>query len=492
MEVKKISKSLTSERNNQYVRFDNGDYSLFISMINGGTVFLEKGIIKNDIVLMSLLKNLNFFDDIDYRNNHDIEASTVTISIHVSNKCNLSCMYCFREENGESLNIKNCKTFIREVVKSNENASKYVVDLSGSGEPLLSIDLIIEISSFCRELSNSIFREITVILATNGTLLTEEIVDILQKNGVIFGVSIDAGKGSRNINRLDSIGNGTYKKVMRNVKRIKEKGFLGAAYTLTAQTKDLVSDIKSLYKFFPTIAIKPVRSNEKTISISTKNIKDIKSQFTKLYNFLLFESKNSRCNYLISLLDGDDYFGKYISRAFRSTIVDRRCDAGISRYSLSPDKKIYVCAAAVGIDDLEIGSLEKGINKEKVANIKEKLLDNDKCTSCFAKFLCGGEYLVNSYVRFNNISGVDIVLCELRRHLVKLAYLLVYNLQLNSQEVYDRCMGFCIEKEERYYTNPLIIEVAKFYQDVYTFNDIMRIHFEQKTLFGELLKGMKR
>lgn len=69
--------------------------------------------------------------------------------IHISSECNLNCKYCFRQ-NVPQLKFSDAARFIELVTTLYPHADRYIVDLSGAGEPLLHKDLILEIAEFCK------------------------------------------------------------------------------------------------------------------------------------------------------------------------------------------------------------------------------------------------------------------------------------------------------------------------------------------------------
>jgi len=49
------------------------------------------------------------------------------------------------------MNIEDAKIFIDNIIKMHPNAGKFIVDPTGSGEPLLDLDLILEIGEYCKK-----------------------------------------------------------------------------------------------------------------------------------------------------------------------------------------------------------------------------------------------------------------------------------------------------------------------------------------------------
>jgi uncharacterized protein len=187
-----------------------------------------------------------------------------------------------------NVTMDEAKRFIDFVISEFPIAEKFIVDPTGSGEPLLRMEFILKLAEYCHTKSDEICKEVLPMLVTNGTLLTDENVNKLQSAGYIFGISIDGYREIHDANRVNAKQEGTYSQIIKNVKNIKHREYLGAAVTLTNEKMDLVKTFKTLYKYFTTISIKPVRSFDSSIDGSNENnIEQIKHQYTRLYKYTL-------------------------------------------------------------------------------------------------------------------------------------------------------------------------------------------------------------
>jgi uncharacterized protein len=280
---------------------------------------------------------------------------------------------------------------------------------------------------------------------------------------------------------------GTYKTIINNVKKIKHRDLLGAAVTLNYSNRDMISTIKSLINYFPTISIKPVRSNFLN-GISSKNIDSILNEYDNLAGFLLEKSLKGDLKYLSAILNGDDYFGKFLTRVFLNQKVYTRCDIGFGRSSLGNDGSIYTCPAAIGIDDLKIGNLNDGIDYIKVAQIYEAMTNRKQCDNCEARFVCGGECLVNAYYQSKSFMANDPIMCKLKKHLFKIAVIFVSQIRLSNLNLHNVIHRACEEKNNRFKADKDLSEVLDKVGDKYTFTELKRIKDEDYDLFEKLKK----
>lgn len=411
------------------------------------------------------------FDDTYYSD----QMKVIFISIHSSSRCNMSCTYCFKTKRDTiEMKLEDSVSFIDNIIECYPHAEKYIVDPTGSGEPLLNLELIISIGEYCKKKSNDINKEVLPMLVTNGTLLDLNTVDRLRNAGILFGVSIDGQRREHDSNRVDYNGLGTYKTILSNIKKIKDRSLLGAAVTLTDSNVNLIRVTKHLIKYFPTISIKPVRSTSGKGGICEQNIKEIKEEYSRLFIFLTKKTLGGDLSYISALLNGDDYFGKFILRVIINQKVQTRCDAGLGRYSLAYDGKIYTCPAAIDIKELEIGNIITGIDKHKQQDIWKVLSDRRKCDGCIAKFVCGGECLVTSYYSLGRIDSFDQVMCELKRHLFVLAVKFKYTVMQNKR-IHKIILKGCMEKINRFREDTDLKETISSSGSFYTFTELKRI-----------------
>jgi uncharacterized protein len=454
-----------------FLKIKLNDCIVIVNAENGNVIVVDKELFNDKKTFIKKLKKNSYFEELVYSMNFDKDSfKAVYISLHISSKCNMNCKYCFMKNRKDNyLSYEDSRRFIDMIIDEYPNAGKYIVDPTGSGEPLLQLDNLCKIGEYCKQRSDELKREVLPMIVTNGLLLTEKTVERLRESGILFGVSLDGDRKTNDTYRYDYLKNGTYKRVLGNIKRIKDRSFMGVALTITDKNMDLVKNLKHLVKYFPTVSMKPVRAINSNMGINESNIDEIKKSYTELYDFLLKQTKMGNLEYLSAILNGDDYFGKFLLRSILGIKVTTRCDAGIGRFSLAPDGTIYACPGAIDIPELVVGSLDKGIDKEKRKFLWNTLVNRNKCQDCFAKFVCGGECFVNAYYSTKSIIGKDDIMCELKRHLFRLS--LTFNHYIKQMKCYGVVVRGCVEKTRRLDEDKVVTDFLKSNPNV-SFNDI--------------------
>lgn len=398
------------------------------------------------------------FDELDFKNvlskqNIDFDSlkpvfseyntTSVTFCINLSNACNLACDYCFNQQkSGSSVDIKDALQFLDTCFKSFPNKEKYFVDLSGKGEPLLYLDKILKIKRYCEIKSNEMMREVLVQLVSNGTLLDKLTVDVLQKNGILFGVSLDGNELVHDLHRKTIDNQPTYQKILSNVNNILHHEYVGAACTLTKDVFSLKDSLIELSKTFNTVSYKPSRDCE--CAIDEDSIGKWLDNYDELVLFLTEQTIRGNLKYIKTILNGEDYLGKYIKRIILGQRNIVRCDAGIGRFTLDDDGNVYACPAAFNIKELIVGNKER-IDYQKSEKLFKKQIDKKGCQSCDFRNICGGECQIERILS----KGINKTMCKYKSHLILLAMYFANEVYKNNFLSFKELYSFCIEIDDR-------------------------------------------
>jgi uncharacterized protein len=141
----------------------------------------------------------------------------VSCEILITNACNLRCGYCIAENlPGPAMTREvGCKaldmfTFLA------EGATSLEITFTG-GEPLLEFALLEELTDYANERALKAGMDLTVVLKTNGTILTEAILAFMRGRCSKVVVSIDGDCASHDAYRKNTSGIGTHGVVRQNL-----------------------------------------------------------------------------------------------------------------------------------------------------------------------------------------------------------------------------------------------------------------------------------
>lgn len=150
---------------------------------------------------------------------------------HITDKCNLQCTHCYRNEKIEDLPLSDLKVIADTVVEGlyTMNVSPLIA-LSG-GEPFLRED-IFDLVAYLYEKGIK-----TIVVETNGTVITPHVIQLLNEYSppiTAIQVSLDGGPTINDQIR----GKGAFKRAVRGLKRVIAATDLGTVLSYTFHTQN--------------------------------------------------------------------------------------------------------------------------------------------------------------------------------------------------------------------------------------------------------------
>lgn len=381
--------------------------------------------------------------------------STLTICLEASLSCNLDCVYCFgKKRSGKNPSFSAFRPKIDSLIDENLDKSRYFLDLSGDREPLLNLKFILDAADYALAKSEVLRKEVLVTFVCNGTLLSKEIARILKKKSVLFGISLDGDRKTHDFNRPFKDGSGSFDQIMSNVASFDDRSFLGCSITFGKARFPLLETLDGLLEYFPTVSAKPTRLKPPN-GFNDDDISYWKAEYDRLCLALIERAKSGDFRLVFSLLNGSDYFGKFLLRTLLDLRSFNRCDAGVGRVYILSDGKLAPCAPLSEFEDIVSAFSSNYVLSEGMA-FCSKMAENLDCRGCSYIFRCGGECPVER--RYN--SGVNRHLCDLKRHLILLSFYFAASLR-DKPFAFAELANFAFEVFKRKLPNPEFEELVQ-------------------------------
>ena len=419
------SKSI-SEKNNEL-------YTEWLKMMDAN------GFFKEDIDIINLIENQTY-----------IKSSISFPSVH---SCNLACKYCFAKSgtNYTGSNSRMNEEVVDQIIKKCcnnyfKNSNILKIDFVSGGEPLLNFDLIYYLIKNKNHYEKIYNKQIEIFLCTNATLLTRDIIEILNSNNIDFGISLDGYKKINDQHRIYHNGTSTYDDVVSKISHIvrstdyssQTKNFwvLGV---ITSKTDSIVQ----ILKHYRELGIKNVQlkicrlEKDNELSLKEDNINHFINLYVELTKFIKAEAKNNNLDYLMMILNDNDYYGKILKRLLIRDISTRRCSVGRSKLSFAANGDIYPCDSFVGMPDYKIGNVfdEQTSNSNRLTEVNVNI--SPQCQTCDIRYICGGDCYYNSLLVNKDILVPDKLICEINKQIVECCVDLICYMNINCSEKLD-------------------------------------------------------
>jgi len=317
------------------------------------------------------------------------------IELITTERCNLSCSYCFAEAapTGRQMGLEVGFDVIDRILQI--DASTVWLKFDG-GEVLLDFDHFRRLVTYARDRCRGMGKryELGIQLTTNGLLLDPGKIDFLADQGIRVHLSLDGPEELHDANRLSVRGEGTYRRVKRALVLLQERGIdymvIGVVNRRNwERAMDVAQHLADLH--VESVRLNPVylagRGRSGTAAISA----DQYFQFMSEILDFLGESRAFREENLAAMV--------------RNLVVRTRdyrcnrspCAAGYDHFSIDPAGDVYPCGAyrlAVPGSRLgqfaELPSLEESyLENELLQQMASRIAANiPECTGCTWRHLC--------------------------------------------------------------------------------------------------------
>jgi len=203
--------------------------------------------------------------------------------LQVTQNCNFRCTYCVYSENlyetqrshsSKKMSWETARKAVDFYMEHSRDVDQIKIGFYG-GEPLLEFELIKKVIAYADEVFDG--KEIIYSITTNGSLLTDSVVEYLASHNISVTISLDGAKEIHDTSRrFASDGRGSFDIIMSNIENIKKKypGFakkLGISMVVDPQNDyDKVNQIFFDDEKFSGLTVHStpkddVNANEKTI-----------------------------------------------------------------------------------------------------------------------------------------------------------------------------------------------------------------------------------
>lgn len=212
------------------------EYGYIMNNVNSEIVFCKTKIIdeiknKNLIEVIEkrgniVLKNKKDIKEILEDNSKRSENEISLIRVMLTDVCNANCQYCkvvpnVLNKQNEPVALESFRYALNLLLESKYIGPK-IVHITG-GEPLIFKERVFEILQEIKIKDKK--HECTVIIGTNGILLTEKLIDEIKRivPNIKFIISLDGKKQINDIYRVDWNGNSIYEKTTKAIELVKNK-----------------------------------------------------------------------------------------------------------------------------------------------------------------------------------------------------------------------------------------------------------------------------
>lgn len=380
--------------------------------------------------ILELYENKLLYSEDVYGNYADtaVESPIKALCLHIAHDCNLRCKYCFASTGDfgtgrKLMPFETGKAAIDFLLEHSVGRENLEVDFFG-GEPLMNFEVVKQIVAYARSREEEFQKHFRFTITTNGMLLTDEVIDFINREMYNVVLSIDGRKEVNDRLRIRVDGSGSYERIIsRYRKLVQERGeqeyYVRGTYT--RYNLDFSEDVLHLYEAgFDQISVEPVmESPDVEYAITEADLEQIYAEYDKLVERIQeIKKQNGTINFFHFMIDLEQ--GPCVIKRLRG------CGSGNEYVAITPDGDIYPCHQFVGHEEYRMGNLEEGSFN---TDIKHEfagchVYSKPSCQDCWAKFYCSGGCNANNYIFNGDIHASYELSCKIMRKRLESAILM--------------------------------------------------------------------
>ena len=189
-----------------------------------------------------------------YRTKHRFIYDKAYLHIFVVTlRCNQKCKYCHAASEKENIgttydmDLEVCKKSVDFALNSPSEVLKF--EFQG-GEPLLNFDAIKYIIEYSESEKIKFNKTIEYVICSNLYAISDDKLDYIKEKNIKISTSLDGPEHLHDKCRLDRNDNGTYKKIIKNIKKVQNflgKSNVSALLTVTSYNLKFLDQIIDEY-----------------------------------------------------------------------------------------------------------------------------------------------------------------------------------------------------------------------------------------------------
>ena len=354
------------------------------------------------------------------RNNRECDK----VAFILSKDCNLKCKYCYEDFNfgikeKKHMNLEDAKKAIDFIATHYDSVRTFTFF---GGEPLLNYGIIGDVCEYIL----SKFKESPPIFSiiTNGTILNDEILTLLNKYRIGVFISLDGTKETHDMNRIYLDGRGSHHKIIENIGKLNESRTFSLC--VQAGVSRSVFDFSKergicLTEYFRSLGIDGLHLFPVSSSDPSESFDDVPDkEFEEFFMREMFASIDSVATDNPLPINALSIMFDNISNR---TIHEAGCEISMGNHFINQSGDVYNCPMLLSDPKMKIGNIHNPETLDNILN-SHRLMDEvnyetiAKCQECDLKNICNVCPAFN-YINNGSFSAPADVVCRYNHVLLK-------------------------------------------------------------------------
>lgn len=312
-------------------------------------------------------------------------STAITSWLHLTDRCNLRCSYCYLPHVREDMSIETGRTTIDATFRSAAaNGFKQVKLKYAGGEPLLCFPLIVNLHHYAQSLAERYRLGLEGVVLSNGTLLTVEMVKTLKSLGLRLMISMDGLDQYHDAHRHYASGRGSFTDVAEAIGLALANGLTpNVSVTISSRTVEGLPEAMAwiLERNLP-FSLNFYHENELSASHGDMRLDEQKIISGMLAAFKVIEDNLPRRSILSGVID----------RANLSVSHTHTCGVGQNYLVFDQNGQIAKCQMNISkpITDVHVVDPLAVVRADQIGIQNVSVEEKEGCKTCEWRHWCAG------------------------------------------------------------------------------------------------------
>lgn len=334
---------------------------------------------------------------------------TLAAWLHVTDRCNLRCAYCYVPHRAADMPLKTGKAALEAIYRSAITHQYKAVKLKyAGGEPLLRFDLIQKLHHDAQQLTCQHNLQLEGVIISNGTLLNHTLIREMLKLNLRLTISLDHLQ--HGVQRMYPDGRNSAADAMRAIEIALESGLTpDISITVSGQNVQQLPDLLDwvLARDLP-FSLNFYRPHNEKLEIGNLRLDEDRFVDGMLAAYKVIEANLPERSLLASLADMTNFAAPHL----------RRCSVGHSYLVFDTEGRVSKCQMQMGkpVADVHTDDPLAVVRADRCGIQNVTVDEKEGCQDCQWKYWCAGGCPLETY-RMTGRDDVKSPNCNIYRTL---------------------------------------------------------------------------
>jgi uncharacterized protein len=311
------------------------------------------------------------------------QSKSLTCWIHLTNRCNLACDYCYIHKTPGDMRLETAITVVDKMLASCRLAGIFSISLKFSGgEPLLRFDDLRRIVEYTESVRGDIKARYVVL--TNAVLVTPRIAEYFAEKNFGVGTSLDGLREIHDVARHTPSNAGSFNGVIRGIELLTSAGVSPSVnITITDTNYKGLQEVTRLilergWTFRYSLQRDTDSGNPAVLRYEAEVIEELNACYDIIEEFLPERDITQMHQF------GDVVFNRSVNRA---------CGAGASFFSVGHAGELGVCGLGLAAPKGNLydeGDLLTNVRHNNATFASGNAKHYEDCSQCYWRGSCAG------------------------------------------------------------------------------------------------------